>query len=492
MDHAPPSSRQSLVRVLGTFTATMIVIGSMIGSGIFRKPGPMAQGLLEHGIGTPEALLGVWALAGVITLCGALTIAELSSIYPRTGGQYVYFEHAYGRFFAFLYGWAVIVVIQTGSIASLASVFGEYLGRVVTLPESSEAMRSVSLTLPGIGAIHPFDDIGVKLAAGGLIVLLTAVNYCGVRFGGTVANIVTSIKIATLAAIIILAFAGTADGTTPLPRAAAITVGDVGWMAVALAIAGALQKAFWAYDGWANVTYIGGEVREPQRTVPRALIVGTLVVICIYVLANLAYTHVLPMEVMAGTKLVAADTAAQRLSDGARWIALAVMISAFGATNGTTLASARVPFAMARDGMMPKAVGRAHPRFHTPGVALVVQGVWSIVLVFSGTFDILTDMLVTVAWVFYGAAALGVLILRRRSPEMPRPYRVPGYPAVPILFVLVSLIFVVLSVANDVEQYRAGETQIVNSALGLLLLLPAVPLYLYFRRRNRITTEEGH
>src|SRR5437588_1129851 len=253
-----------------------------------------------------------------------------------------------------------------------------------------------------------------------------------------------------------------------------------------LAIAAALQGAFWAYDGWNKITYIAGEVKNPQRNVPRGLIFGMLLVTAIYALMNLAYAYVLPIDDMAKSKLVAADVAEKCFSGGGRWIAAAVMISTFGTTNAIILATARVYFSMAHHNVFPKFIGNVHPRFHTPAASLVVQGIWSVLLLFSGTFDTLTDMLIFVSWIFYAAGAYGVFVLRRKEPDAARPYKVPGYPIVPWVFILFATLYLGFTVYNDIIGYQAavgaGKPAIINSAFGTVLALIGTPIYFFYRR----------
>lgn len=487
-EHASEQRRLSvgLLPQLGLFTTVMIIVGAMIGSGVFKKPGTMAADLVSHGIGSPELLIGIWVLAGVITLFGALTNAEVASQIPETGGQYIYFERMYGPFFAYIYGWAVFAVIQTGSIASIAYVFAEYLGQVVQLPASSPAMRDVTLVIPFIGDIHPFADIGVKGAAALLIVLLSFVNYLGVRFGGVVQNVFTVSKIIAIIALVLLAFFSPGVGSSSnLVNDAPFSGATLGNWAIALAIVGALQGAFWAYDGWNNVTYIAGEVRTPQRTLPRGLLLGMGIVIAVYVLVNLAYAWVLPIDKMAESSLVAADVANLTWEGSGKWIAIAVMISTLGTTNGTILASARVYFSMSRRRVFPRFLGNAHPRFHTPAASLMVQCIWSVLLLFSGTFDTLTDMLIFVSWIFYAAGAYGVFVLRRKEPLAERPYRVPGYPVVPWIFIVFAAGFLGLTIYGDIVNFESGRNEVINFALGLALVLVGVPLYAWYRSRMK-------
>jgi APA family basic amino acid/polyamine antiporter len=251
------------------------------------------------------------------------------------------------------------------------------------------------------------------------------------------------------------------------------------------AIAAAMQGAFWAYDGWNKLTYIAGEIKEPQKTIPRGLFLGMIIVTVVYLLINLAYSYVLPIDVMAGSKLVAADVAERCFKGGGRWIAAAVMISTFGTANATLLASARVYFSMARRNVFPRFLGVAHPLFHTPGASLIVQGLWSSLLVFSGTFDTLTDTLIFVSWVFYAAGAYGVFVLRRKHPNAERPYKVPGYPYVPWIFIAFATIYLGFTVYNDIDGYQkavaAGKPGIINSAFGTALVLVGAPIYVFYR-----------
>jgi APA family basic amino acid/polyamine antiporter len=255
------------------------------------------------------------------------------------------------------------------------------------------------------------------------------------------------------------------------------------------AIAAALQGAFWGYDGWHKITYIGGELRSPKRDLPRSLIFGIFIVAGLYLLMSAVYSYVMPIDEMAQSKLVAADVAERCFRGGGRWIALAVMLSTFGAANAVILTSARVYYSMAEQRMFPSVLGQAHPRFHTPGPSLLAQGAWSILLLFSGTFDTLTDTLIFVSWFFYAANAWAVIVLRRREPDAPRPFRVPGYPFTPVLFILFGLTYLTLTLCNDVATYRnalaAGKPAFLNSGLGTVLVLSGTPIYLYYRRVAR-------
>jgi APA family basic amino acid/polyamine antiporter len=471
-----------LLPALGLFTITMIVIGGVIGSGIFRKPGIMAAQ-----VGSPELLLGVWLLAGVITLFGALTNAEVAAMIPETGGQYIYYDRMYGPFVAYLYGWSVFAVIQTGSIAAVSYVFAECAAQFFPLPELRSAAADFRIHLPFIGDVTPLREFGEKSLAAALVCLLTTVNYIGVKFGGAVQNIFTVAKVTAMLLLALAAFLLPNVGNIANLTADSPLIRPQG-LALIAAIVAAMQGAFWAYDGWNKLTYIAGEMKDPQRNLPRGLILGMLFVTAIYMLMTLAYVYVLPIDAMAKTKLVAADVAEKCFAGGGRWIAVAVMISTLGAANATILATARVYFAMARRNVFPQVLARAHPRFHTPGASLVVQGIWTVLLLFSGTFDMLTDTLIFVSWIFYAASAYGLFVLRRKEPATPRPYKVPGYPIVPWLFILFATLYLVFTIYNDFANYRAalaaGRPALLNCAFGLFLVLIGTPVYLFYRRKR--------
>ena len=477
------AANAGLVPTLGLFTTVMMVVGGVIGSGIFRKAGVMA-GL----VGSPTLLLLVWFVAGMITIFGALTNAEAAGMMPQTGGQYVYFERMFGPFFAYLYGWAVFAVMQTGSIAAVAYVFAEYAGKFIQLPALSQAMVDATLIhLPFIGDVKPLEEIGTKALAAALVIGLTAVNYVGVRFGGVVQNVFTVAKVGAMALLFLGAFLLPTGGSFENLTVASAVIHPTGLMLIA-AMAAAMQGAFWAYDGWNKLTYIAGEVKEPQRNIPRGLIIGMLIVMAIYMLINVAYSYVLPVDVMAKSKLVAADVAEKCFAGGGRWIAAAVMISTFGTTNATILASARVYFSMSRRNVFPKFLGTVHPRFHTPAASLVVQGIWSVLLLFSGTFDTLTDTLIFVSWVFYAAGAFGVIVLRTREPATTRPYKVPVYPIVPWIFIVFASIYLAFTIYNDIMGYRqavaSGKPAMINFAFGTVLVFIGTPIYWFYRRKG--------
>ncbi|MDP2365514.1 MAG: amino acid permease, partial [Ignavibacteria bacterium] len=348
--------KTELVRGLTLTAAIMIVAGSMIGSGIFRKPATMAGQLMS-----PELLLIVWLVAGIVTFIGALCNAEIAGMIDATGGQYVYFQKMYGNFISYLYGWSVFAVIQTGSQAAIAYVFGEYLGYFIKFPQLPQALQGFSFYIPIIGNIFPFAEFGAKASAIICILFLTGVNYTGVVFGGAVQSFVTFIKIFTIIFLSIFLFAGgtgSFDNISTgfvIPETTAINLFSL----IGLALAG----AFWAYDGWNNLTFVAGEVKQPQRNVPLGLLFGTLIVIVVYILINAAYLYVMPVDQMAKSPLVAASAAELIFGNyGASLISIAVIISTFGALNGSILSTARVCFAMSRKNMFFKKLGNIHPK----------------------------------------------------------------------------------------------------------------------------------
>ena len=453
---------QTLSRRLGPYSAAAVVIGSVIGSGIFLTPQRVAAV-----VQIPGVMIAVWVLTGLLTLAGALTNAEIASEIAEPGGQYVFFRVLYGDWLAFLYGWCTFIVYQTGSIAAIAVAFARYFGYFVSLPHLSTALETWKL--PFVGDIAPLADIGVKLVAIGAIVTVAAVNYTGVQRGGFLQVLFTSLKVAAIGGIIILGFAaGTGSTGHFFPLWGTPSSGD---LAGAAGIA--MVATLWSYDGWNSLTYLAGEVKDPQRNIPRALILGTIAVICIYVLANLAYLYVLPIGEMAASKLVAADMMERVLPGyGGMFISAAVMISTFGTVNATSMTTARVYFAMAKDRMFFRQMGRVHPKYRTPSRSLVVQAAWASLLTLTGTYDQIFTYVIFAAWIFYALGAAGIFIMRRKHPSASAAYRVPGYPVVPVLFVAVATWFVINTLIKQSS----------DSLVGLLLLAAGLPFYSYWKR----------
>lgn len=474
MSHAstPEIHSSGLIAKLGLFTATMIIMGNMIGSGIFKKSAPMAEQLQSPGL-----LLICWFVAGIVTLLGALSNAEVAGLIAEPGGFYQFFKRMYGRGFAFFYGWASFTVIQTASISSIAYVFGESANSLYAFPRLPAAYEQWSV----FGLFHPLDNFGVKLFTILTILALTAANYVGVVFGGFIASVSTCLKLAGIALVVALGLSA-ADGTAAhfsplLEQPGATYKTSLGLFGAMFA---ASLGAFWAYDGWNNITSLGAEVRHAKRNIPLALTIGTAGVMLVYMAVNAAYLYVMPVQDMAAlaqrqNAIVAVEAMRNSMGEaGATFIAVLILLSTFGATNCQLMPHSRVYFAMARDGLFFRSVSACHPVFRTPSTSLVLQGVYASLLVLSGTFDQLTDMVIFASFIFYGATALGVFVLRIQMPDVPRPYRVPGYPVVPALFVMfcAALVFVTI--------YQAPA----SAGLGLALIVTGTPFYLLWRKRG--------
>lgn len=464
-----------LVAKLGLFTATMIIMGNMIGSGVFKKAAPMAAEVQSPGL-----LLACWLIAGVVTLLGALSNAEVAGLIAEPGGFYEFFKRMYGRGFAFLYGWASFTVIQTASISSIAYVFGQSANALVPFPRLPASYEDWSV----FGLFYPLDNLGVKGVTIATILVLSVANYFGVVFGGVIASVSTCLKLVGIAVVVVLVWSlshGSSAHFSPL--LADPNVHYTTSLGLFGAMFAAFLGAFWAYDGWNNITSLGAEVRHAKRTIPRALTIATAGVILVYMLINAAYLYVMPVREMAAlsqtqNSIVAVEVLRRFLGDhGATFIAVLILLSTFGATNCQLMPHSRVYFAMARDGLFFRSAATCHATHHTPSSSLMIQAVWASLLVLSGTFDQLTDMVIFASFIFYGATALGVFVLRRTMADAPRPYRVPGYPVVPALFVVFCLVLVAVTI------YQAPR----NAGIGLVLIFSGIPLYFHWRRRGPIT-----
>jgi APA family basic amino acid/polyamine antiporter len=417
-------------------------VGTIIGSGIFLVPHNVAM----H-VGTPTSLFTVWVVGGLLSLAGALSLAELGAALPEAGGVYVYLREAYGKGFAFLYGWGMLVVIHSGSAATLAVAFGIYSGTFL-----------------------PLSPLERKLVASAVVTVLTVVNVLGVRSGSAVQTLFTFAKLGGLA--IIVASAVFARGVQPLATSAPLPTPRTTLSSFGVALIGVL----WAYEGWHMLSFTAGEVRNPARVLPRSFLLGTLLVVLAYLSANLAYLRVLTLPALAQRERVAA-TAMQILVGprGTLFVSALILCSIFGALNGTILTGPRAYFAMARDGVFFSSVGRVHPRFKTPALAVLVQGALSIVLAVSGTYEQLFTYVIFSAWIFYGAAVMAVLVLRRQRPSLERPYRIWGSPFVPIVFALAALAIVVNTLLTKPRE----------SGVGLAIILLGLPIYFAWKRKER-------
>jgi basic amino acid/polyamine antiporter, APA family len=467
-----------LKRSLSLNTTIALVIGGIIGSGIFMKPALMGAQL-----GSPLLLLSVWVVAGIITLFGALSNAEVAAMFPETGGQYVFFKKMYGDAFAFLYGWAAFAVFNTAGNASVAYVFSTYTNVLLPLPRFSAAVEhAVTFHIPFVGNFFPLENFGVKLLTIALVLLLTAVNYFSVKQGGTLQRVLTVLKIASLFILIggiLFSGKGTVSNVvTNLP------VIPHGWAMVGAYMA-AIAGAFWGYDGWNNIVFVAGEIKNPQKVIPKSLFTGISFCIIVYTLVTLSYTYVLPIDKLSASSFVASDAAKVAWGAvGGTIIAAMVILSTVGATNANVLGTSRVTFAMGQGNKLFKWAGKVQPHYNTPGNALLLNAFWTCVLILSGSFDMLTDMLVFVSWFFYGMSALGVFLLRKRLKDVVRVYKVWGYPVVPLLFVSFTAFFLITTVYTEIINYNNGTAPVINSVLGIVITGVGIPLYLLSKKKK--------
>jgi basic amino acid/polyamine antiporter, APA family len=428
----------------------------VIGTGIFITTADIARALPHGGL-----VLAVWAVGGLLTLAGALTYAELGVLYPDAGGIYTFLKEAYGPLPGFLYGWASFLVIMSGGIAALAVAFGIYLGSFFPF----FAIDHLLLSVPIGGWTWTLS--GGQLAAVGAIVVLTVINYFGVREGAGVQNVLTLIKVGAIVVFVVLGFvvpARSAMGlVAPLPHVGILAAFGVGMIA-----------ALWTYDGWYGLTFSAGEMRDPGRSLPIGLISGTVVIMALYLGLNLVYLRALPLDAIAATPRIG-ETAAIALfgRGGGQALAAAVVVSTFGCLAATILYSSRIYMPMARDGVFFRSLAAVHPRFHTPGRSLLAQSGWALVLTVSGTYEQLYTYVVFAAVVFHVATGAAVFVLRKKRPDAPRPYRVWGYPWVPALFIAASCVLV----GNTLWEKP------VESLWGLGLVALGLPAYAWWRRR---------
>lgn len=466
-------------RSISLNTTIALVIGGIIGSGIFMKPALMASQL-----GSPILLISVWVVAGIITLFGALSNAEVAAMFPETGGQYVFFKKMYGEAFAFLYGWAAFAVFNTAGNASIAYVFSQYFNYFVELPHFSAAFEKAYVVhIPLIGNIFPLENFGVKILTILLIVILTAVNYLSVAYGGALQRFLTALKaIAIVLLIGGILFSG--KGSFHNIVTSSTSVMPHGWALIGAYMA-AIAGAFWAYDGWNNITFVAGEIKDPQKNIPKSLFLGLSFCIVIYVLVNIAYIYVLPIDKMALSTIVASDAATVTWGlIGGGIIAAMVMLSTLGAANSNVLATARVTYAMSEENRLFSWAGKPQKKYQTPGNALILNAIWTIILILSGSFDMLTDMLIFVSWFFYGMSGLGVFLLRKKMSDVPRIYKVWGYPIVPLLFVSFVLFFLCETLYTDIRNYQNGTAPIINSLLGGIITFVGIPIYYLSKKKK--------
>jgi basic amino acid/polyamine antiporter, APA family len=411
----------TLVRRLGLWSSIGIVIGITIGGGIFRTPAGIAARVPE-----PTMMLAVWVIGGLIVLCGALAFAELSASMPETGGMYVYLREGWGRPYAFVYGWSQVVLIRAAALGGISSVFGEYCLRVFGVDPAARGLWADYL-------------------AAGAIAFAAAVNIIGVQLGALFTGLSTITKFGALALLVVASFLlgdnTGASWSNLAPTAAPVQAGLFGL---------ALISVLWAYDGFADLSFASGEVKDPQRNLPRAIIYGTLAIIGIYVSANVAYLYMNPIDKVQSSRLVAADTMSALFGQvGVAFISVVVMISTFGSLMGSMLASPRIFFAMADDRLFFRPIAAVHSRFKTPYVAILLAAVLGIGMVMTQTFEQLTDTFVLAMWPFYGLSVAALYRLRQSQPHLQRPYKVVGYPFVPAVFVAASFYLVLNALIAD-------------------------------------------
>jgi amino acid transporter len=442
---APAAYDERLPRTLGLWSAAAVLVGVTIGSGIFRVPAQIA-GVL----GTPGAFLLVWVLGGLITLTGALAIAELAGMFPRSGGILAYLHEAHGPFPAFLFGWAELTVIRASAIGAISTIFAEYFSRFVELT-----------------------PMGVRYVAATLIFLIALLNWLGITFASALMNVTTILKYGALGGLALFAF-GAGDGSMSNFTVASTTATTVG----ASALLTALVPVMWTYDGWSNLSFVGGEVKNPDRNLPRALLLGVAAIVVIYLLINAAYLYLVPVSEMAGVPLVAAEAAARIPmfgAAGAAIISAVVMLSTFGSVNGSIMTGPRVFFAMSDRGLFFPVMSRVSPRFKTPSVAIWVAAALGIGYVLQNDFAALADRFVLGVWPFYALAVLGVFTLRKSRPDAHRPYRTWGYPVTPALFLLASVGMVANAFITDPR----------NTGVTFAIIGAGIPVYFVWQAMRK-------
>ncbi|MFC2164387.1 APC family permease [Acidobacteriota bacterium] len=463
------SSQQSpsvLARKLGLFDSTMMMVGIVIGSGIFLTTGIMAKSIPSAGL-----ILLAWLIGGLLILAGALTYAELGAAMPDAGGQYVYLREAYGPLFGFLFGWKLFLVNMTGSIAALGVAFAVYFGYF---------FRSLSTQNILFSTRVPFGDKGISLSLSAgqvvavlVILLFSTFNYLGVAFGKSVQNVLTVIKIATIIIIIVFGLAVGLGNPIDLN----LTPAGMDFTQILIGFGIALIAISWAFDGWNNINYVAGEIRNPKRNLPLTLLMGTVGISVLYLLMNVVYILALPVEEMSGIVRIA-ETSATALfgTTAAKLISVAVIISVLGALNGAIFAGARVYYAMAKDKLFFRRVGNLHPKFQTPAFAILIQALWSCVLALTGTFEQLFTFAMFIGVLFWVIAAAAVFTLRRKNPSLPRPYKTWGYPVVPLIFIIaLSGILINALIERPVE-----------SMIGLVFTALGIPVFFVWKRKTNL------
>jgi APA family basic amino acid/polyamine antiporter len=460
------SNQRHLVRTLGLSYVIIFVIANIIGSGVYKKIAPMAAEL-----NSSVWILLAWIVAGIITIFGALSNAEVAGLLADTGGDYVYLKKIYNRFFSFLYGWSLFAVIQTATISSLAYVFAQSLNSIIPLPEFFPSLQGFTLG----GVFYPFQGSGVKLVAIVLILLLTALNISGLKSGARTSKFILGLVFAGLAVIVVFGLAHARQVPEGFMNMGDLTSGEV----TVSSFFTAMLAAFWAYQGWVSVGYVGGEIKDARKNIPKGIVIGVFIVIAIYLLVNVTYLALLSIpdlqQINASENQIAAVEAVRSFwgNGGAMFIGLLILLTTLGCTNASILTGARPYYAMANDKLFFRGIGKLN-KANVPGNSLLWQGIWASVLVLSGNFDQLTDMLIFAVFIFYGATSLGVIILRRKMPYAPRPYKVWGYPVVPVIYILFCLYLC----------FNTILTRPREAAIGIALILAGIPVYLLLQRKN--------
>ncbi|HPS13644.1 MAG TPA: amino acid permease [Prolixibacteraceae bacterium] len=476
------NNQRNLVRALGLGYVIIFVVANIIGSGVYKKIAPMASELHSS-----VWIILAWIVAGIITIFGALSNAEVAGLLADTGGEYVYFKKIYNRFFAFLYGWSLFTVIQTATISSLAYVFAQSLNSIIPLPDIFPSLQTFSVG----GIFFPFQDFGVKLVAILLILLLTFLNITGLKSGAGVSRAILFMVFAGLFTIVCFGLAHVHSVPENFMNVKDLTTGTV----TLSSFFTAMLAAFWAYQGWVSVGFIGGEVKDANRNVPRGIVIGVFIVIAIYLLVNMTYLSLLSIPQLeqihqAGNQIAAVEAVRSFWGQGGvLFISLLILLTTLGCTNASILTGARPYYAMSNDRLFFSGIGKLN-KARVPGNSLLWQGIWASVLVLSGTFDQLTDMIIFAVFIFYGATSLGVIILRRKMPDASRPYKVWGYPVVPLLFVFFSLIYVVFTLYTDVTSFAEGKSPLIDSIMGVLLVAIGIPGYLYWNKKKKLTVKD--
>lgn len=465
-----------LVRTLGLFATFIITVSAVIGSGVYKKVAPMSAEL-----GSPTLVLIGWVVAGLITLFGALSNAEVASMMADAGGEYVYFKRIYNRFFAFLFGWTCFTVIRSSALASIAYVFAQSFNNIVPLPQLPESIASIEW----LGIFTPFDNFGVKALTILLIGSLTIFNIFGLKTGEGLSRIVLMAVVASMVLVIILGLTAGNGGLSNLSQVSeAHDPGNYFSLEFIQHFFAAMLAAFWAYEGWSSTGYLGSEIKNANRNLPLALVSGVIFIIIIYVLMNFTYLYILPVdqiiEAHQSQNTIAAIAVVESFlgGSGAFFMSLLILFTTFGATNSTVLPPPRLYYAMAKDGLFFKLASYVHPKYRTPSKALVLQAIWASLLVLSGSFDQLTDMLVFASFIFYGATTLGVFVLRVRMPEAERPYKAWGYPVLPAIFIIFCIILILVTITTKPRE----------ALLGLGLMLTGIPFWFFWNR----TKAPGH